>query len=77
MDSKKKPLKDITAQTGAALDSLETTLKEYGVNLTSVVKVNVYVTDMDNYEVVNKIYAKRFQSPYPARTFIGVRGGGE
>ena len=40
--------------------------------MSKVVKVNIYVTDINDFEVVNKIYATYFSKPYPARTFIQV-----
>lgn len=73
MDSNLKPLYGIKAQTAAALDALEKSLASQKATLSDVVKVTVFVTDMDNYEVVNNIYAERFKKPYPARTFVGVR----
>merc|ERR1739838_805583 len=55
-----------------ALDALKKSLSGYGANLTHVVKVTVFVTDMSSYSAVNEIYAKYFAPPYPVRTFVGV-----
>jgi 2-iminobutanoate/2-iminopropanoate deaminase len=37
-----------------------------------VVKVQVYLNDMSDFQAMNEIYAKQFSKPYPARTTIGV-----
>jgi enamine deaminase RidA (YjgF/YER057c/UK114 family) len=34
--------------------------------------LNVYLTDLSNFEIVNGIMAKHFDAPYPARAAIGV-----
>ncbi|NLY79425.1 MAG: RidA family protein, partial [Lysinibacillus sp.] len=43
-------------------------------NLTEadVVKVNVYLTDMNNFNAMNEVYKTFFSEPYPARTCIAV-----
>lgn len=35
-------------------------------------KINVFLTDMDDFEEMNRVYASRFVEPFPARTTIGV-----
>jgi reactive intermediate/imine deaminase len=43
-----------------------------GGSLSDIVKLNVYLTDLANFERVNEIMAGYFSSPYPARAAIGV-----
>jgi enamine deaminase RidA (YjgF/YER057c/UK114 family) len=43
-----------------------------GGSLNDVVKLNVYLTDLSNFEKVNGIMATHFDAPYPARAAIGV-----
>ena len=43
-----------------------------GGNLSDIVKLNVYLTDLANFEKVNEIMAGYFKTPYPARAAIGV-----
>ena len=38
----------------------------------NVVKVNVFLTNMEDFAAMNEVYAKQFDEPYPARTTIGV-----
>ena len=43
-----------------------------GGSLNDIVKLNVYLTDLSNFEMVNAIMARYFDAPYPARAAIGV-----
>jgi 2-iminobutanoate/2-iminopropanoate deaminase len=63
---------DIGAQTSRALDNLEAVLRAAGKSLADVVKVNVYLTDMGNFQAMNAVYSRRFTMPYPARTTVAV-----
>jgi reactive intermediate/imine deaminase len=44
-----------------------------GGGLNDIVKLNVFLTDLGNFPVVNEIMAKYFAKPYQARAAIGVR----
>ena len=48
-------------------------MKSSGLNGDDVIKVNVYLTDMKHFKEMNEVYEKQFNSPYPARTTIGVK----
>jgi 2-iminobutanoate/2-iminopropanoate deaminase len=63
---------DIAAQTEQRLHNLFQVLSAAGLKPDDVVKVNVFLTDMANFEAMNKVYATKFATPYPARTTIGV-----
>lgn len=39
-----------------------------------VQKVNVYLTDMKNFDAMNVVYEQQFSTPYPTRTTVGVTG---
>ena len=43
-----------------------------GSSLDDVVKLNVYLTDLGNFTMVNEIMASYFRQPYPARAAVGV-----
>ena len=43
-----------------------------GGDLAAAVKINVYLTDLGNFQVVNKIMSEYFAPPYPARAAVGV-----
>ncbi|MHC4082447.1 MAG: RidA family protein, partial [Planctomycetota bacterium] len=56
----------------SALDALEQELARAGLTWSQLVQVTVYLTDIDDYEAFNEVYAARIPEPYPARAAIGV-----
>lgn len=62
----------IEDQTQQAFNNLEAVLKDAGLGMEDVIKVNVYLTSMNNFAGMNAVYQTRFQAPYPARTTVGV-----
>jgi len=63
---------DIGEQTHRALQSLSAILKAAGSSLDRVVKTTVFLTDLDDFHVVNSIYATYFDAPAPARSTVQV-----
>lgn len=55
-----------------ALANQAAALKAAGLTWADVVKINVYVKDMNRYAEFNKIYMETLSAPFPARTFIAV-----
>ena len=47
-------------------------IKAADASLDDVVKLNIYLTDLSNFALVNSIMEKYFSKPYPARAAIGV-----
>lgn len=64
---------DVEAQTHRAFDNLEAALQDAGLTMDHVIKCNVYLSDMADFSAMNTAYAKRFASPYPARTTVAVK----
>lgn len=62
----------IAEQTHATFENLQDVLKEAGLTLEDVVKVNAYLTTMDDFEEMNEVYKTYFTAPYPARTCVAV-----
>jgi 2-iminobutanoate/2-iminopropanoate deaminase len=60
------------AQAGRALDNLEAILRAAGLGMSDVLKVTVYLADIDDFEEVNRVYSSRFRQPYPARAAVEV-----
>lgn len=52
--------------------NIQYVLEEEGLNLSHIVKVMVYLTDMADFDLVNQIYADQFSEPYPARSAVAV-----
>jgi len=63
---------DISAQIKRVFDNLKAVAQAAGGELSDVVKLNVFLTDLNNFALVNEIMAGYFQQPYPARAAIGV-----
>jgi enamine deaminase RidA (YjgF/YER057c/UK114 family) len=63
---------DIKAQTRSVLDQIEESLKIAGSAMDQVLKVNVYLTDMKNFEGMNEAYIGRFGAEPPVRTTVAV-----
>ncbi|MCM3487567.1 Rid family detoxifying hydrolase, partial [Kocuria rosea] len=64
----------IEAQARQVFANLAAVLEAAGSSFDDVLKVNVYLTDLADFQVVNAIYAEAFTEPFPARTTIGVAG---
>lgn len=62
----------ITEQTKQCFANLLAVLKAAGLSFEDVQKVNVYLTDMNNFSAMNEVYKTQFSQPYPARTTVGV-----
>jgi 2-iminobutanoate/2-iminopropanoate deaminase len=63
---------DIAVQAQQCFANLFAVLSAAGLTQDDVVKVNVYLTSMDDFPAMNAVYAHQFQPPYPARTTVGV-----
>lgn len=63
---------DIAAQIRQVFDNLSAVCKAAGGTLQDAVKLNVYLTDLKDFPVVNDIMGQYFQQPYPARAAVGV-----
>lgn len=62
----------IAVQTEQCFKNLFNVLAAAGLTPDDVVKVNVYLTDMNDFEAMNAVYARQFSTPHPARTTVGV-----
>jgi len=63
---------DIEAQVIRVLDNLRAVAQAAGGDLTDIVKLTVFLTDLKNFPVVNEVMARYFREPYPARAAVGV-----
>jgi 2-iminobutanoate/2-iminopropanoate deaminase len=66
--------------TGTVEDETERTLRNLGavldaagVGFADVVKTTVFLTDMDDFTAMNRVYAKYFPDPPPARSTVAVK----
>ena len=63
---------DIEVQTRRVFDNIKAVLAAAGASFDGVVKTTIFLTDLANFAVVNKIMAEYFREPYPARSTVGV-----
>ncbi len=66
---------DIKAHTKHVLDELEKELIKNGSSMDKVLKVNVYLHDLEDYHGMNEIYRGRFGDSPPVRTTVATYGG--
>ena len=63
---------DITNQIKRVFMNLAAVAKASGGTLTNINKLNIYLTDLSNFTLINEIMAEHFSEPYPARAVVGV-----
>jgi reactive intermediate/imine deaminase len=63
---------DISAQITQVFENLKAVAEAAGGDLSDIVKLNVFLTDLSHFPIVNEIMGRYFQAPYPARAAIGV-----
>jgi reactive intermediate/imine deaminase len=63
---------DISVQIRQVFDNLTAVCEASGGNLSNIVKLNIFLTDLSHFPVVNEIMGQYFDEPYPARAAIGV-----
>jgi 2-iminobutanoate/2-iminopropanoate deaminase len=63
---------EFEAEVRQCLDNIGLVLKEGGMSFEDVVSVQVYLTDMDLFQRMNKVYVTYFKEPRPTRTTVGV-----
>ncbi len=68
----KVPEPDMAVHMAQALSNLETVLKEAGLGRDSIVQCRVYVTDVHQWDIVNRVFGEFFGSHAPARIVVPV-----
>jgi 2-iminobutanoate/2-iminopropanoate deaminase len=66
---------DITAHTKRVLDDMKKELESVGSSMEKVLKVNVYLNDLKDYDGMNKVFRGRFGAEPGVRTTIAAAGG--
>ena len=63
---------DMEAQIKRVFDNISAVAQAAGGSIGDIVKLNVFLTDLSHFPLVNQVMAEYFQEPYPARAAIGV-----
>ena len=64
---------DITAQTARCLEIVSEILEKLGLSLADVVRTTVFLSDIGNFDAMNRVYSATFQAPYPVRSTPQVK----
>lgn len=63
---------DMRTQIIRVLDNLRAVAQAAGGDVADIVKLNVFLTDLAHFPLVNEVMAEYFRAPYPARAAVGV-----
>lgn len=63
---------DMEAQIRRVFDNLAAVCEAAGGQLQQIAKLNIFLTDLTHFPLVNQVMADYFSEPYPARAAIGV-----
>ena len=63
---------DISVHIKRVFDNLQAVAHAAGGSLYDIVKLNVYLTDLSHFPIVNEIMGEYFAPPYPARAALGI-----
>ena len=63
---------NMEAQIRRVFDNLSAVAAAAGGSLADIAKLNIFLTDLTHFPLVNQVMADYFQEPYPARAAVGV-----
>jgi len=63
---------DIVEQVHQVFKNIRAVARAAGGDLSAIVKLTIYLTDLSDFAVVNEVMAEYFAEPYPARAAVGV-----
>lgn len=63
---------DMERQIEQVFNNLAAVCKASGGALQNIVKLNIFLTDLSHFALVNEVMARHFTQPYPARAAVGV-----
>jgi 2-iminobutanoate/2-iminopropanoate deaminase len=63
---------DVQTQTRQVCENLKATVEEAGGSLDDIVRVDVYVRNMEHFDVIHKVRREYFKAPAPASTMVEV-----
>lgn len=64
---------DFASQAEQVFKNLKAVCEAADGSLQDIVKLNIYLTDLSNFPVVNEIMSRYFDEPFPARAAIGIK----
>ena len=64
---------DISAQTHRCIDIIKAILDELGLTLADVVRSTVYLSNINDFDAMNRVYSREFAAPFPVRSTPEVK----
>lgn len=64
---------DFTTKTHQVFKNLQAVAEAAGGSLQDAAKITIFLTDLDNFALVNEVMTQYFEQPYPARAAVGVQ----
>lgn len=64
----------VAGQTRQVMENLKAVLQSQGLTVKNIIKCNVYLSDMANFQAMNKVYGEMLEGHTPARTTVAVSG---
>ena len=64
----------ISEETAQVMNNLQAILNEAGLDFSNVIKTTIFLSDMNLFSAVNELYGKFFESGFPARETVAVKG---
>ncbi|MGO2132015.1 MAG: RidA family protein [Halomonas sp.] len=64
---------DFEAQARQVFTNLKAVCEQAPGSLQDIVKLNLFLVDLDNFAIINKVMEEFFEAPFPARAAIGVK----
>jgi 2-iminobutanoate/2-iminopropanoate deaminase len=62
----------IEAETRRVLENVREVLSAAGLGFEDVVKTTIFLVDLADFDIVNRVYGEHFNAPYPARSTVAV-----
>lgn len=63
---------DVGTQSRQVIKNMEALLTSAGMTLADLVKVTIFLTDLDQFSAMNAVYGELIPAPYPARSTVGI-----
>ena len=63
---------DFKTRAHQVFKNIQAVAEAAGGNMDNIVKLTIFLTDLDNFTAVNEVMTEYFESPYPARAALGV-----
>ncbi len=65
---------DFAARARQVFQNIQAVCEAAGGNLNHIIKLNIYLLSLDNFQIVNQLMIELFSEPYPARATLAVAG---